>query len=280
MVGAKKQDVECADSYDSDSDDDAFEFCDSDFDAEDGDDDLFADNVDKSVNDHNEQELCQENEDEDALEDDDLNLDAENRQHLIVNMKAFNLEVDMDNPTFKIGMLFSGVEEVRKAITTYAIRNRVKIKKLRNEGRRFEAVCAPGCPWYIKASSRSGSFIVTEYDGTHNCEGNFPVSAITAEVLTKKFMHEIRDNQKLDLKSFAAKVLREFKMCPERWKLNRARKAALLQIHGDEEGKFRQLMDYGQELRRSNPGSKFFVTTNSVNDPESPDHKEHLATVY
>jgi hypothetical protein len=76
MVGAEKQDVECADSYDSDSDDDAFEFCDSDFDAEDGDDDLFAENVDKSVNDHNEQELCQENEDEDAPEDDDLNVDA------------------------------------------------------------------------------------------------------------------------------------------------------------------------------------------------------------
>jgi hypothetical protein len=169
---------------------------------------------------------------------------------------------------------------VRKAITTYAIRNRVKIKKLRNERRRFEVVCAPSCPWYIKASSRSGSFIVTEYDGTHNCEGNFPVSAITAKVLTEKFMHEFRDNQKLDLKSFVAKVLREFQMCPGRWKLNRARKAALLQIHGDEEGKFRQLMDYGQELIRSNHGSNFFVTTNSVNDPESPDHKEHLATVY
>ncbi|KAM0844801.1 hypothetical protein ACQ4PT_056816 [Festuca glaucescens] len=193
-----------------------------------GDDDLFADNVDKSVNDYNEKELCQENEDEDVLEDDDLNFEGENRQHLMVNIKAFNLEVDMDNPTFKIGMLFSGVEELRKAVTTYAIRNRFKIKKLRNERRRFEVVCAPGCNWMLKASRRSGGFIVTTYDGTHNCEGSFPVSAITAKVLTEKFMYEFRDNQKLDPKSFAAKVLREFKMCPERWKLSRARKAAFL----------------------------------------------------
>jgi hypothetical protein len=40
----------------------------------------------------------------------------------------------------------------------------------------------------------------------------------------------------------AAKVLRKYKMFPKRWKLSRARKAALLQIHGDEEGQLRMLM--------------------------------------
>jgi hypothetical protein len=39
-------------------------------------------------------------------------------------------------------------------------------------------------------------------------------------------------------------------------------------------------MDYGLELRRSNPGYIFFLATNSVNEPNSEKHKEHLATVY
>jgi hypothetical protein len=56
----------------------------------------------------------------------------------------------------------------------------------------------------------------------------------------------------------AAKVTREFNMCPDRWKLSRARKAALVEIHGDEEEQFKHLMDCGQELRRS------YITTGNA----------------
>jgi hypothetical protein len=63
-------------------------------------------------------------------------------------------------------------------------------------------------------------------------------------------------------KGFATKVQRRFNMCPNRYKLGRARKATLNIIHGDEEEQFALLSDYGEELRRSNLGSKFFLTTN------------------
>jgi hypothetical protein len=94
-------------------------------------------------------------------------------------------------------MMFSGVDELRKALTTYSIRNRVKIKKLKNDKRRIQAVCAPGCPWMLKASNdkrRTGGFVITAYEGTHKCEGSFPVKSITSKILTEKFMHEFRDN--------------------------------------------------------------------------------------
>ena len=267
----------CGTDSDCDSD-----FHDSDCNAEEGDDDLFADNVDTSVNDCNEKEVTYENEDEDALEDQELHLPEVDRQQLVHKFRAFNPEIDMDNPTFKIGMVFSGVGEVRKAISAYSVRNRVKIRKIKNDFRRVDGVCADGCTWKLKTSkdSRSGGFIVTSYVDTHTCEQVWDLKVLTAKLLADKFLQEFRDNQKLDLKGFAAKVTREFNMCPDRWKLGRARKAALQQIHGDEEAQFRQLYDYGQELRRSNPGSKFFITTNSVNDPATGEHKAHLATIY
>jgi hypothetical protein len=251
--------------------------------AAEDDDDLFAENIDKSVMDYNEKELCEENEDEEALEDVDLNIGEGDRELLKSRIKPFNAEVDMDNPIFKLGMKFSGVEELRTALTTYSIRNRKKIKKTKNDRRRLEAQCAPGCTWFMKASNdakRTGGFIITSIEDKHTCEGSWPIKAITTKVLKDKFMHEFRDNPKLGLQGFAAKVIREFKMCPPRWKLSRARAAALLQIHGDEEQQFNLLMDYGNELKRSNPGSTFLLTTNSVNDVDSPDHRKHLATLY
>jgi hypothetical protein len=139
---------ELVESDDSDSD---TEFYDSDYDVEEGDDDLFADNVDTCLNDYNEKVICDENEDDAALDDEDLNLKDEDKKHLKHKFKSFNPEVDMDNPTFKVGMAFSDVEEVRQALAAYTIRNRVPIKKVKNDRKRLIAICAEGCPWLLKS---------------------------------------------------------------------------------------------------------------------------------
>jgi hypothetical protein len=67
--------VENEDIVQSDSDDSVdSEFYDSDVNVEKGDDDLFAENIDKTMMDYNQKELCEENKDEEALEDDDLDM--------------------------------------------------------------------------------------------------------------------------------------------------------------------------------------------------------------
>ncbi|KAM0888518.1 hypothetical protein ACQ4PT_028298 [Festuca glaucescens] len=215
-------------------------FDDSDYDIEDGDDDLFADNVDKEVNDSNPLENEFELENEQALEDTNLNLREEDEQWLQNKFKVFNPEVDMDNPIFRAGLIFSSVKELRKALIAYSVRNRVKVNKLKNDKRRLDAVCKPGCPWFLKATadSTSGGFKIRGYQGKHTCQGSFDVNALTAPFLAEKFIDEIRDNQKISLQTFAAKVQREYNMCPNRWKLSRARKDALNVIHGDEDSQF------------------------------------------
>ncbi|KAM0850632.1 hypothetical protein ACQ4PT_052969 [Festuca glaucescens] len=200
------------------------------------DDDLFLDNVDIDVNDNNERIPIDDNEDEAALDDTDLNLQQGERDLLLAKMNAFNPEVDMDRPILKRGLQFANIEEARQALNAYIVRERVKIRRIKNDRTRLHAVC--------------------------------------------DFIQEFRDNQKMDLTTFATKVQREYHILPDRWKLGRARKAALLEIHGNEEAQFAQLREYGEELKRSNPGSTFFLSTNKVPVPGTDEVKEHLATMY
>lgn len=240
----------------SGSDDD--DFVDSDYDAEDGDDDLFYDHVDKDVNDNNEKEQIADLEDDNALENDDLNLRKEEVEQLRTCSRHSTQKWTWKILCLKWECCFADAKKRINALATYNIRNRVKVSKIKNEPGRLEAVCAEGCPWWLKASSdsRSGGFIIRAYVGRHTCQRKWELKALTAPFLTKAFMDEFRDNNKMDLKNFAAKVQREYNMCPNRWKLSRARREARREIHGDEAGQFSQLRYYGQDLR-SNPGSKF-----------------------
>jgi len=89
-----------------------------------------------------------------------------------------------------------------------------------------------------------------------------------------------RDDEKMSLKAFAATVPREYNMIPSRHKFGRARKEALRIIHSDEEKQYNQLWDYGQELRKTNPGSTFFLTLKALQHPKTGMVMEHFSTLY
>ena len=56
----------------------------------------------------------------------------------------------------------------------------------------------------------------------HRCERVWEHKALTSTFLTDYFTDEFRDNQKMDLPTFASKIRRKFNMCPNQWKLRRA----------------------------------------------------------
>jgi len=143
------------DSEDSD-------FVDSDNEVDHGDDDLFADYVDVDVIDEGAgkgkktgRTTATKNFDGENESSDDEGLYLPNDEGQVnLNFKNFTQE-DLNNPAFKVGMVFESVEMLRKEITEYSLKNRVNIKIPRNDQRRIRAHCAVGCPWTLYASKNS-----------------------------------------------------------------------------------------------------------------------------
>jgi hypothetical protein len=152
------------------------DFVDSDYELEDDDDDLYADNVEDDVVRKGKRigkEILKVPTDDDISTDDDgLQVrDSEDEGDIRLGFKSFR-EEDMCNPIFKVSMMFESAEMVRKAITEYNLKNRVEIKIPCNEPKRLRAHCDADCPWYFFASydRRGQDLLVKTYNGVHTCQ--------------------------------------------------------------------------------------------------------------
>ncbi|CAO2205815.1 unnamed protein product [Urochloa humidicola] len=233
------------------------DFFDSDYELDDEDDDLFMDNVDEDVVDEGvakgqnigkgkklKAKMVSDREcDELSSDEDEMQLpESDDEGQLRMRFKAFKGE-DLENPTFKVGMIFSSVEVLRKAIQEYSLKHRVEIRLPRNEQTRVRAVCTIGCPWNLYASTdtRIKGLMVKTFNGEHNCQKKWVLKNCTSNWLANKYIEHFRADQKMSLTNFARIVQKELNLTPPRTKLARARRLSMKVIVGDEEAQSKKL---------------------------------------
>jgi hypothetical protein len=179
-----------------------------------------------------------------------------------VRMKRWRPE-NMKQVEFHIGMVFVSVKELRTAIQEYIVQQRVQIHYIKNDLQRVRAACMgePKCQWYLYAApdSRKEAWTVKKYEKGHNCERDWKLKQFTARYLAGKYLEKFKADDKMSIKNFARLIEQDFNMSASRSKLERARRIALKQIHGDELAQYSLLWDFAAEVRRSNPGSTMFV---------------------
>ncbi|KAM0913678.1 hypothetical protein ACQ4PT_012023 [Festuca glaucescens] len=264
-----------ADSVDEDSDYDPGDILDSEYDINEGDDDLYEDNVDGededvtvekrsfdkekggSSTEKGKEKICKE---EDS-EGEDLWAPDSDEETRPARLNTFR-EQDLKNPQFHVGQLFDSVEMLRRAVQAYSCINMQDIKMPVNDRTRLRAKCEGHCSWYLWASydNRHKCFMVKKYIKKHSCSKTFKVHAFSSRFLANKYLETFRADQDMSTKNFSRIVQKDWNMTPSRPKLQRARRLAMKMIYGDEEGQYKLLWDYANEIRRSNPGSTFYLS--------------------
>jgi hypothetical protein len=275
LTKASDTEVHDSDSNDLDSIDNDYEIGNSD------DDDLFVDNVDVGVFDEGASKgnkmfkwkkaegsklrrkqpmTMAGGSDDESTDKEEIDLADFGEGSNVNKFKPF-CQQDLPDPSFRLGQAFDDVQLVSKAISEYSAKNRVEIHMPRNDSKRVGAHCAEGCPWNFYASwdSRTKCFLVKTYNGQHICQKKWMVKSCTSKWLAEKYLETFRADNNMTLPNFARTVHKEWNLTPSRTKLWRTRKLAMKSIHGDELKQYSQLWAYGQELRRSNPGSKFVL---------------------
>jgi hypothetical protein len=172
-------------------------------------------------------------------------------------------EEDMVNPIFHVGLCFETPEILKKAIRAWSCIHRQDIKLPTNDKKRINAKCSAGCEWNLWASysSITKCFMIKTYNPNHSygCTKTSKVHAFTSNFLAERYLESFRADQDMNMKNFSRIIQKEWNMTPGRAKLQRARRLAMKVIYGDEEAQYNMLWDYANEIRRSNPGSSFFV---------------------
>ena len=165
----------------------------------------------------------------------------------------------MQNPIFTVGMLFTTVQEFRKVVREYGIKNGHNFHFIKNESDRVRVRFAPdGCPWLLYASlvnRKEKTMQVKTYKQEHKCGRVFKNTNLNSKVMASRYLKKFRSNPEIPAKAFARDVYYDLNSEVTISQAYRAKKKALRIIEGSYIEQYAKLWDYCHELKEKNPGS-------------------------
>ncbi|XP_048131469.1 uncharacterized protein LOC115733779 [Rhodamnia argentea] len=180
----------------------------------------------------------------------------------------FDAEVDMENPTFKLGMCFSNAKEFRGAVRNYAIKNEKQVRFTKNAPNKLRAVCFDGCGWLIYASKvqREQTLQVKTFNPVHTCNRALHVPQVSSKWSANKYCDRLRNNPTWPSASMKKTMESENVLKLSRTMVYRAGVTTMSMVTGNEKEQFGILRSYCQALLDSNAGSTCVIKSEQCED--------------
>ncbi|XP_059302141.1 uncharacterized protein LOC132054092 [Lycium ferocissimum] len=198
---------------------------------------------------------------------DDISDDDEGvvEQRVKAKRRKLTNRVVFDKTSKKIvwetGLQFESVNEFRTATYKYAVHEHVAIEKYINEPTRVRVRCVEGCPWLLFASldSRTNNFVVKTYNPIHMCDPTNRNKLCNTKFLSSHYNERIKEQPNIRIFELQQLIKKELDLYVGRTVCRRARNKVLAELRGDHVLEFGRILDYRDELLRSNPGSTCVV---------------------
>ncbi|XP_075095251.1 uncharacterized protein LOC107822932 [Nicotiana tabacum] len=155
----------------------------------------------------------------------------------------------------------SNSQQFREALTEYTVDEHVELDKYVNAPTRVRVKWCAGCPWLLFASydSRTNDFIVKNYNPLHKCNGTIKNKLCNSKYLAERYKDRIISEPNIRIFKFRELVQKELEVYIGRTVARKTKNIALTQIMGDHVKEFGRILDYRDELLRTNPGSTYIA---------------------
>lgn len=160
--------------------------------------------------------------------------DEENEGRRKTPFKKFRPETNMEDPRFKLGMIFSTTKDFKTTIKEHEIKQQRNVKLVKNDQRRVRARCEAPCEWevYIVKVMAESTYQGRTYTSTHTCTKTYSNTNVTSTIIARRYMEDLRTNPWIPITAFKARLRKEMKCDVSKSQLYRAKRKAAKLIYG------------------------------------------------
>nr|KAJ0185685.1 hypothetical protein LSAT_V11C900486450 [Lactuca sativa] len=177
-------------------------------------------------------------------------------------------------------MKFANPLELKLCLTNYAVKNGYDLWFEKNDHQKLLAKCckykknkkSKSCPFRLWATwmKNERSFQIKSLIDRHNCARVFKFGSIVSyKWIGTHFMNDILQKPKMSIRKLKAKVSKRFNLIASVGQCRNARKYAFQQIEGTLIEHYAKTWSYGEELKRTNPGSTVKMEVDVMPDGET-----------